>query len=143
MKSTEENSIAGVWELVSTQPPLPDGTIVSGEDEWQMMKIVTKSHFMFVEQEPDRPKFKTGGGDEELLAAAKGFFGGYGTYTFDGTTYTEHIKIFLNPNYVDTTITYSCRFQDGLWIQTGLFPMKSVGLKEDDYELCEVWRRVE
>ena len=31
-----------------------------------MMKIVTQSHFMFVEQEPDRPKFKTGGSDEEL-----------------------------------------------------------------------------
>ena len=34
MKLKEENSVTGVWELVSTQPPLPDGTIVSGKDEW-------------------------------------------------------------------------------------------------------------
>lgn len=137
------NQIQGVWKLVSTKALHTDGPYESDEHEWNMIKIITKSHFIFVEQALNRPRMQQGGTDEELLQAVKTFFGGAGTYTFDGKNYREHISIFLNPNYVNTTITYACIFSGDLWEQRGIFPMKSVGLKDDDYEMFEVWKRIE
>jgi len=138
-------NIEGVWKLVSTKPPKPDGSVISSDSNWQMMKIYTKSHFIFSEQAPNRPKFVNGGDEKELCEAAKGFFGGAGTYTIDSdSTYTEHIRIFLNPTYLDTKVTYQCKFySDNLWSQEGYLPAKSLGLADEDLYIFEVWKRVE
>jgi hypothetical protein len=109
-----------------------------------MMKIISKEHFVFVEQNPSRPKLKKGGNDEELCAAAKEFFGGGGTYTFDGATYTEHIRFFLNPNYLDMKIPFTVEIVNpDLWTQKGTLPVKALGLGSEDLEICEVWGRIE
>lgn len=143
--SDKNNCLEGVWQLVSTKPLLADGTIDSlAADDWQMMKIITKNHFMFMEQNPDRPKFTKGGTDEELCNAAKEFFGGSGTYTFDGISYTEHIKFFLNPTYLDLKVPFAVDIVNrDLWIQKGTLPVKALGLGDEDYEIYEVWGRVE
>lgn len=137
--------IEGVWQLVSTKPLKPVGLIDSlSPDDWQMMKIITKSHFVFVEQAPNRPKFTRGGTDEELCEAAKDFFGGGGTYTLDGNTYTEHIKIFLNPSYINVKVPFTVEFvNNDLWTQKGVLPVKELGLGDEDYPVFEVWGRVE
>ncbi len=133
------NKVIGVWKLQSVTNKAQDSSISSTEDEWQMMKIITKTHFMFAEQDPKRPKFIHGGTDSELLETAKSFFAGAGTYTFDGTFYTEKIDIFFNPNYIGQTVTYNCEFKDNLMTQSGTFPVKSIGLPGEDIELCETW----
>jgi glucose/arabinose dehydrogenase len=138
-----KNPVKGVWKLISKQKPLPDGTIVHTEDEWQLLKIVTAKHFVFVEQAPKRPRFTAGGTDAEMLAAAKTFFAGGGTYAFAGSTYSEHITYFFIPNYIGTTIRFNCEFRGDLWILSGMFPVKSVGVAGNDYELVEVWQRLE
>lgn len=135
--------VEGVWKLVSTKPLKPDGSVDRTGEEWNMMKIVSGSHFTFVEQEPGRPRFTKGGCDEEMLAAAKTFFAGGGTYTFDGTTYTETITHFFNPNYIGVSVKLTCEFHGDLWIVKGTFPSKSVGMPDDDYEMTEVYQRVE
>ncbi len=141
----EKNSLEGVWQLVSTKPLKPDGSIDSlSPDDWQMMKIITQSHFAFVEQAPNRPKFTRGGTDEELCEAAKNFFGGGGTYTLEENTYTEHIKIFLNPSYVNVKVPFTVEFvNNDLWTQKGVLPVKELGLGDEDYPVFEVWGRVE
>lgn len=138
-----KNKIQGVWQLISTKGNFTDGEYEITGKEWQMIKAITEKHFVFVEQDRYRPRFIRGGTDKELLTAAKTFFGGAGTYTFNGNTYTEYIDIFFNPNYIRQKITYQCQFKDDIMMQTGLFPFKSVGLAQDDVELFEVWRRIE
>ena len=55
-KVADRDKVQGVWELISTRPLLADGSVDESGEHWQMMKIISKSHFMFVEQKPDRPK---------------------------------------------------------------------------------------
>ena len=137
------NPLEGTWLRVSEKRPTADGGLVHTDDDWQMMKVITKNHFVFVEQAPKRAQFRERGTDAEWLGASKTFFAGGGTYTFDGRTYTEHITHFLNPNYVGREIPFQCELSGDMWIQSGTFPVRSVGLDGDDYELVEVWRRLE
>ena len=141
----KQSKIVGVWKMVSNKPLRPDGSVEKTEFDWQMMKIITKSHFMFAEQAPDRKKFTQGGTDQELCEAAKSFYGGAGTYTYDEKkTYIEHIEIFLNPTFVDVTVKYEVEFvSDDLWTQKGVLPAKALGLGDEDIEIFEVWQRVE
>ena len=138
-------NIEGVWKLVSTEPVNPDGSIVRSNKNWEMMKIYSKSHFVFSEQAPNRPNFVNGGDERELCDAAKGFFGGAGTYKIDSdSTFTEHIKIFLNPSYINAKVTYKCKFiSKNLWSQEGYLPAKSLGLADEDLHIFEVWERIE
>jgi hypothetical protein len=139
----EKSALIGTWRRLSTSPLLPDGSIVRSENEWLMIKVITGSRFLFAEQDPARAKLKADHSPRDFLQAATGFFGGAGTYTFDGETYTERIEIFLNPNYVGISIPYKCEFRGGLWIQSGVFPVASVGLEGPNYDLCEIWERLE
>jgi hypothetical protein len=140
--TSEQSPMQGVWKLVSTKALRPDGGIDSVE-VWHMLKIVTKKFFAFVEQEPGRPRFTKGGSDAEMLTAAKTFFAGGGTYTWDDTSYTETITHFFNPNYVGLSIRFASRFFNDLWILSGTFPVKSAGMPDSDYEMIEIYRRVE
>ena len=135
--------IIGVWKKVSEKPLLEDGTIIKEPDQWNMIKIITDKYFMFAEQSQERLKLNKNFTDKEFHNSLLSFFGGAGTYTFDGINYIEKIEIFLNPNYIGVSIPYKCEFKNGLMIHTGIFPVQSVGLKEPDYEVCEVWERVE
>ena len=138
-----ESKLEGVWELVSAKYTSPDTTIVTTPTDWKQIKVITKSHFVFVGQEPVRGKFRGIPTDAELLAAARTFFAGGGTYTLVGDTYTENLQFFFNPNYVGHSVPYKCQMEGDRWIQSGIYPAKSIGLKEHDMELYEVWKRIE
>ena len=129
----KKNKLEGVWELVSAKSTSPDTTIEITQADWKQIKVVTKSHFVWIGQEPNRAKFLKGGIDSELLAAAKTFGAGGGTYTLEGDTYTEHIEFFLEPNYVDTSIPFKCQIEGDQWIHSG-----TIG----EIELYEVWKRL-
>jgi len=139
----KKSPLEGVWELTSAQYTTPDTTIKFTSTEWSQIKIITKSHHVWVGQAPNRKQFTAGGTDSELLAAARTFRAGGGTYTIEGDKYIEHIKYFLNPNYVNASIPFTYKMEGDQWIQTGTFPSKSLGLQEYDTELYEVWKRVE
>jgi hypothetical protein len=142
--ATEEKSpLEGVWELASGQYTTPDTTIRITPADWTQIKVITKSHHVWIGQAPNREKFTEGGTDSELLAAARTFGAGGGTYTIEGDKYIEHIKFFLNPNYVNASIPFTYKMEGDQWIQSGTFPAKSLGLEEYDTELYEVWKRVE
>ena len=139
----KKNKLEGAWELVSAKVTSPDTTIEYNQARWKQIKLVTKSRFAFVGQEPNRPNYKGRGDDSELLAAARTFFAGGGKYTLEGDMYTEHIEFFLTPNYVPVSIPYKCQVEGDQWTLSGKLPTKSLGLEDFDWELYEVWRRME
>ena len=69
----KKNKLEGVWELVSVKSTSPDTTIETTQADWKQIKVVTKSHFVWIGQEPNRAKFIERGSDSELLAAARTF----------------------------------------------------------------------
>jgi hypothetical protein len=139
----KKGKLEGVWELVSARFTSPDTTIVTTPTEWKQVKVITRSHFAFVGQEPDRAMFHGKPTDAELLSAARTFFAGGGTYTLVGDTYTENIQFFFYPNYVGHSIAFKSQIEGDRWIMSGTYPAKSIGLEEHEMELYEVWKRIE
>jgi len=135
-------SLEGAWELVEVRHTPPDTFNLA---DWRQIKILTPTHWVFLTQKrasPNRTTSQPQPKDNELLAAAKAFGAGGGTYTLNGDTYTEHIEFFYTPNYVGATIPWTIRWDGDDWIMTGTFPMKSLGLADHDAQLYERYRRV-
>ena len=132
--------LEGAWELVEAKYTPPDPTFTFAD--WRQIKILTKTHWVFLSQKRAAPKLTSSTNDTELLAAAKAFVAGGGTYALDGDTYTEHIEFFNTPNYVNMSLPWKIKWEGDEWIQTGTFPMKALGLADHDTELYERYRRV-
>ena len=142
--ATEKRSpLEGVWELVSAEWTYPDTTRKITPADWSQIKIITKSHFVFAGQEPNRTKISGAGSDAELISMAQEFFGGGGTYTLEGDTYTETMQYYSNPNYISVSLPWKIEIEGTQLIQSGTFPAKSIGLEEHDIELYGVFRRIE
>jgi len=140
----KKNPIEGTWELVSTKHTIGDSTLFEGsQKDIRMIKIITKTHFAFLNQNVDRPKFTQMGNDAETLLAARTFGAGGGTYKLDGDTYTENIQFMLTPNFVGLSIPFKVKIENNQLIQTGVLPIKSSGLGDQDVELYEVYKRIE
>ena len=137
----EQNKLEGTWELVEATYTPPDPGF--NFNEWREVKIITRSYFSVMSQKRDRQKYIGAGTDAEILAAAKGFFAGAGTYTLAGDTYTENMEFCTVPNFADASIPYKITWDgNDRWTQTGTIPLKALGLAENDLELYEVWHRI-
>jgi hypothetical protein len=132
--------LEGTWDLIETRSTPPDPNFNFAE--WHQIKILTSTHWVYLSQKRMAPTMTSFANDTELLAAAKTFGAGGGTYTLDGDTYTEHIDFFSTPNYVGKSIPWKIRWEGDEWIQTGTFPVKALGLGDQDIELSERYRRV-
>jgi hypothetical protein len=133
------NSLEGAWELIEAKYDPPDPNFAPAE--WRQIKLVTRTHWAYLSQKRSSPKLSSLTNDAELLAAAKAFGAGGGTYTLDGDVYTERIEWFSTPNHVGTSVPYKIKWEGDEWIQTGTFPMKSLGLADRDQQLYERYRR--
>ena len=143
-KGKGKNELEGVWQLESGKYTTPGGTKEVTAADFQQIKVITGTHWIVLGQELIRAKFVEGGSDTEVLAAAKSFFAGGGRYAIEGDTYTEHPEFFNNPNWVGQSIQFKYEMQGpDRWIQSGTFPLKKMGLAEDDTESVEVWKRIE
>jgi hypothetical protein len=128
--------VEGVWQLVSGSEdgkPYPAG---AGE-----LKIITKTHFAVFWQIPGGPKEMKSTADS--LAAFRHAGAGGGTYTVQGTTYTEKLDYFPDPAYVGKNVAFTCRTEGDRFYQSGNFPVFEGGRKVRDAKIEEVWRRVE
>ena len=129
-------SLEGVWQLVSGKS---DGQAYATSARG--MKIITKGHFMFVSGEARGVKeLKT---IADTLQAFRTMGSGGGTYTVQGTTYTEKLEFFSDPAYLGRSIAYTCRNEGDRFYQTGAVPILENGRKVRDTKLEQVWRRVE
>jgi hypothetical protein len=128
--------LEGVWQLVSGSEdgkPYPAGA--------REMKVITKGHFAFVYQVPGGPKDLKAVADS--LAAYRTSGSGGGTYTLQGTSYTETLEYFSDPSYVGKSLVFTCRTEGDRFFQSGMFPRYQAGKKIRDSKLEEVWRRIE
>ena len=93
-----------------------------------MIKIISKKHFVFVNQD-------TSG------EGSSGFGGG--TYSLEGDSYTEHIEFFASPDIIGKSFTFKSEVKGDQWIMSGTFPLKEMGLAEYDTEIYEVYKRLD
>jgi len=141
--SGKQNRVEGAWELVTVKETSPDTTIDYSKTGLRQIKIITKTHFAFLNQKTGDEKFTGEGTDEQLLKRAKTFYAGGGTYSLDGDSYTEHIEFFSNPNFVGMSIPFKIKIEGDRLIQTGTMPYKAAGLRDRDINLYEEYRRIE
>jgi hypothetical protein len=128
--------LEGVWQFVSgTADGNPYTPGIRG------IKIITKGHFAVLEREPGVPQEMKSQADS-LAAFVKTISGG-GTYTVQGTTYTEKLDYFSDPTYVGRAVPFTCRTEGDRFYQSGPFPIFEGGKKVRDIKLAEVWKRVE
>jgi hypothetical protein len=133
------SALEGAWELIDAKYTPADPTF--SLSSYRQIKILTKTHWAFLSQERSAQKM-TSGSDAELLAAAKTFSAGGGTYILEGDTYTEHVEFFGIPNFVGTALKFKIKWEGDEWIQTGILPIKALGMGDKDVELYERYRRI-
>jgi len=129
--------VRGVWELVSVSQNGKDQPLAG----YRGMKVLTDRHFMFVGQagKRDTLPLKT---EMDTLRAYQ-MSGGAGTYTTSGTTYTEHIEIFVIPSWIGTSFRARCRIEGGLWYHSFTDPNDTTAGPGPYQHFIEVWRRLE
>ncbi len=125
------NPLEGTWELVSGKSTWADTSVTYPEtDDWRMIKIISKKHFVFVNQDTSR---------EESFG-----FGG-GTYSLEGDSYTEHIEFFASPylDFIGKSFSFKSEVKGDQWIMSGTMPLKKMGLAENDMDIYEVYKRID
>ncbi len=128
--------LEGAWQLVSGAAdgkPYPAGA--------RALKIIAKGHFAVLSQEPGVPKELKSPADSLAMFRHTGSSGG--TYTLQGTTYTENLDYYPDPAYVGIAIPFVCRTEGDRFYQSGTVPILEHGKKVGDSKLEEVWKRIE
>lgn len=128
--------LEGVWQLVSGKA---DGKTYAASA--RSIKIITKGHFAVLGDEARGvQELKTAA---DTLQAFRTMTAGGGTYTLQGTTYTEKLDYFADPAYNGRSVSFTCRTEGDRFFQTGSFPVLANGKTVRDIKLEEVWRRIE
>jgi hypothetical protein len=125
----KKNPIEGTWELVSAKWTSPDTTsFFPITDHDRQIKMISRSHFVWISQDTSR---------KDVYG-----FGG-GKYTLDGDKYTEHIEMFLSPEWIGKSVTFKMKVEGDTLIQSGKMPLKKLGLADYDLETYEVYKRTD
>jgi hypothetical protein len=128
--------VRGVWQ---TDRVTTNGKPSNGVAE---VKVVTKDHFMWVQQENRRDTLplKTFRDTARVYNDA----GGYGTYRISGNNYIEHLDLFPDPTYVGKDWPATCQTTRNQWIHSWISPeyKDSTGVTRRD-TVTEYYRRVE
>jgi len=128
--------LEGAWQLVSGSAdgkPYPAGA--------RGLKIITHGHFAVLSQEPGVPKEMKSPADSLAMFRHAGSAGG--TYTLQGTTYTETLEYYPDPAYVGKAIPFVCRTEGDRFYQSGNVPILEHGKMVGNSKLEEVWKRIE
>ncbi len=128
--------LVGVWEMVSGKAdgkPYPVGL--------HDRKFITRTHWAWVMKvDGDLMDLKTA---TDSLQAFRTRGGATGTYTVQGSTYTEKIDFFPDPVYEGISIPFTCRVEGDRFYQSGNYPIFQGGKKVRDIMLEEIYRRIE
>ena len=129
--------VRGVWALVSVSQDGKDQPLAGS----RTMKVLTDRHFMFVGQAAMRDTLPLKTPVDTLRAYQ--ITGGAGTYTTSGTTYIEHLDIFVIPSWIGTSFKATCRIEGDLWYHSFTEPNDTTAGPGPYQHFIEVWRRLE
>ena len=125
----KKNPIEGTWELVSSKWSSPDTTSTFPDtDYYRMIKMISRTHFVFVIQDTS-------------VENSDGFGGG--KYTLDGDKYTEHVEFLSDSELIGKSVTYTVKVEGDTLIQSGIYPAKKYGIGEYDWDFSEVYKRID
>lgn len=129
-------NVRGVWR---TERVTMNGKPYTAAQE---VKVVTKNHFMWVDQETRRDTLplKTFRDSTRAFSDA----GGYGTYRLSGNNYVERIEFFPDPSFIGKEWPATCRTTRNQWIHSFISPERadSTGRMRRD-TVVEYFARVE
>lgn len=129
--------VRGVWELVSVSQNGKDQPLAGS----RAMKVLADRHFMFVGQAAKRDTLPLKTAMDTLRAYQ--ISGGAGTYTTSGTTYIEHLDLFVIPSWIGTSFRATCRIEGDLWYHSFTDPNDTTVGPGPYQHFVEVWRRLE
>ena len=120
-KDEKLNPYEGAWESYSSKYVYPDTTIERTDRVNPTVKLLTKKHFAFGRQ----------AGDKKVV-------GGGGEYTYDGDTYTEHVKYHSGFKAGSvSSVDFKSKLNGDLW--TIIYAVKNDTLQVD---ITETWKRI-
>jgi hypothetical protein len=120
--------VEGVWELVSTTTAAGQNQPLNG---YRQRKMLSRGHFMWLGANAKRDTIGLHTPSDSLRAYQVS--GGTGTYALTGTTYTEHLDIFVVPTMEGQSFPAICRTAGDRWYHS--YPPDSAR------KTVEVWRR--
>ena len=127
-------NLEGVWQLVSikvdTQAvPLTDLRV----------KLITNGRFSWVSGSPDSVN-TTPIKSASAFRVFKTMSAGGGTYSLEGTTYTEQIEYFPDVNWIGLSLPFTCRTEADQFIQTGTLPVFENGQRVREQRVEKIGR---
>lgn len=143
--AAQPTSLIGSWELVHEEIRIDGKTFPTFDPATRkMMKIFNATHFAFVSNGEERPRFNSYQlTPEQKVVAFDNFGGGAGRYTYAGGYLTEHIEFMNYPNYEGESIRFKISFKGDTMIQEGDYPITKLGLGNADGYLYSVFKRIE
>ncbi|PKV52824.1 hypothetical protein ATE84_4952 [Aquimarina sp. MAR_2010_214] len=113
-KSKEVKKIEGAWKMVYGEIKEGDSVKIKDMTTSDFIKIIGKDHFAFFNQDHTNPD---------------GFYGGGGTYTLEGNTYTETLQYCAVEAVRGHKFPFTVEIKGDTLIQYGLEEVKEANIK--------------
>lgn len=122
--------LVGTWELVGATATQNDSTFSTFDPTHKMIKIISPTHFAFLNHAVDRNKD----------SSATGYSAGGGTYTLADSVYTEHLDYFSDKAWEGKKFAFVVKIAGDTLTQKGVEKLEELGI---DRVIVETYKRVD
>lgn len=114
LKESPSSRIIGTWKLIYGEIQTKDSIEIKDLSNTTFVKIFNETHFAFFNQRK---------------GTSEGFYGGGGTYKFEGNTHKEILEYSSLKEVRGHEFTFEVEFKGDTLIQKGLEEVPEIGLK--------------